>query len=88
MTLNLPICSPSGDTVGSDPAPSGSRSGPREDDAGARFGARGPRQGAKPGVDGSKRDREPHVGRPQTQSPLYFGGHSGGEGRANAALLW
>lgn len=85
-TLNLPICPPSGDAVGSDPASSGSRSGPREDGAGARFDACGPRQGPKPGDDGSQRNREPHGGGPQTQSSRYFGGHSGGEGRANAAL--
>lgn len=87
LTLNLLNCPPSGDSVGSDPASGGSRSGPRKDGAGARFGACGSRQGPKPGDDdGSRRDREPHGGRPQTQSPGYSGGHSGGEGRADAAL--
>lgn len=84
ITSNLPICPPSGDPVGSDTASSGSRPRQREDAPGARLDARGPRQGPKPWDDGSQ--REPHGGRPQTQSPGYPGGHSGGEGGADASL--
>lgn len=85
LTLNLLICPP-GISVGFNTASGGPRSGPWEDGAGARCDAHGPRQGPEPGDDGSKRAREPDGGRSQAESPGYFRGHSGGEGRADAAL--
>lgn len=86
LTLKASALSPPGHPAGSAQASGGAGSGPREGGAGARLGARRPRQRTLPGDDGPRRQREPHGGGPPAPGAGHPGGHSGGEGGADAPL--